>query len=174
MVDQVRNDRRTIFGWAMYDWANSAYITIFGAVIGAFFTGTIMTADTYWGLSGEALFAILVGIGSLVLVLAMPVLGAVADDAGAKRRLLGTFAIVGAWFTLALPFVPDGQVPLFLLVLLITQIGFVAANVFYDGFLPEIASDDTIESGVVEGLCGRIPWRRGLPRHGTCAHPLFQ
>jgi hypothetical protein len=81
-----KNDKRTIFGWAMYDWANSAYITIFGAVVGAFFTGTIMLGDTYWGLSGEALFSILIGLGSIVLLLAMPVLGAVADFTDSKRH----------------------------------------------------------------------------------------
>jgi len=141
----ARNDKRTVFGWAMYDWANSAYITIFGAVIGAFFTGTIMAGDTYWGLSGEALFSILVGIGSILLMLVMPVLGAMADYADAKKRFLRNFAFVGAAFTLVIPFVPDGQVPWFLVVVVITQFGFVAANVFYDGFLPEIASDDTID-----------------------------
>jgi UMF1 family MFS transporter len=141
----VRNDKRTVFGWAMYDWANSAYITIFGAVIGAFFTGTIMVGDDYWGLSGEALFSILVGIGSILLMLVMPVLGAMADYADSKKRFLRNFAFIGAAFTLLIPFVPDGQVPWFLVVVVVTQFGFVAANVFYDGFLPEIASDDTID-----------------------------
>ncbi|MGI9667184.1 MAG: MFS transporter [Acidimicrobiia bacterium] len=144
MTDQ-RNDKRTIFGWAMYDWANSAYITIFGAVIGAFFTGTIMQGDTYWGLSGEALFSILIGIGSLALMLAMPILGAMADYSNSKRRFLRNFALIGAIFVLLVPFVPDGQVPLFLIVVVVSQFGFVAANVFYDGFLPEIATDDTID-----------------------------
>ncbi|MFV1999877.1 MAG: MFS transporter [Acidimicrobiia bacterium] len=141
----VRNDKRTIFGWAMYDWANSAYITIFGAVVGAFFVDTIMENDTYWGLSGEALFSILVGIGSIVLLLVMPVLGAMADYADAKKRFLRNFAFVGAAFTLLVPFVPAGQVPLFLVIVVASQLGFVAANVFYDGFLPEIATDDTID-----------------------------
>lgn len=141
----VRNDKRTIFGWAMYDWANSAYITIFGAVIGAFFTGSIMRGDTYWGLTGEALFSILVGIGSILLLLAMPILGAIADFADAKKRFLRNFAFVGAFFTLIIPFIPDGQVPLFLLIVIISQFGFVAANVFYDGFLTDISSDDTID-----------------------------
>ena len=103
----IRNDKRTIFGWAMYDWANSAYITIFGAVIGAFFTGSIMKGDTYWGLSGEALFSILIGIGSILLLLAMPVLGAVADYADAKKRFLRNFAFVGALFTLVIAFIPE-------------------------------------------------------------------
>jgi UMF1 family MFS transporter len=145
MAAVTRNDKRTIFGWAMYDWANSAYITIFGAVVGAFFTGTIMEGDEYWGMSGDALFSILVGIGSIILLLAMPVLGAVADYADAKKRFLRLWAFVGALFALVIPFVPDGQVPLFLLVVVISQFGFVAANVFYDAYLPEIASDDTID-----------------------------
>ena len=141
----LRNDKRTIFGWAMYDWANSAYITVFGAVIGAFFTGTIMTGDTYWGMSGEALFSILIGVGSIGLLLAMPILGAVADYTDAKRRFLRNFAFVGAAFALLIAFIPDGQVPLFLIIVVVSQFGFVAANVFYDGFLPEIATDDTID-----------------------------
>ncbi len=148
----VRNDKRTIFGWAMYDWANSAYITIFGAVIGAFFTGSIMTGDTYWGLSGEALFSILVGLGSIVLLLAMPILGAIADFADAKKRFLRNFAFLGAFFTLIIPFIPEGWVPLFLLTLIVSQFGFVAANVFYDGFLTDISSDDTIDKVSSKGF----------------------
>jgi len=148
----LRNDKRTIFGWAMYDWANSAYITVFGAVIGAFFTGTIMTGDTYWGMSGEALFSILIGVGSIVLLLAMPILGAVADYTDAKRRFLRNFAFVGAAFALLIAFIPDGQVPLFLIIVVVSQFGFVAANVFYDGFLPEIATDDTIDQVSSKGF----------------------
>jgi MFS transporter, UMF1 family len=141
----ARNDQRTIFGWAMYDWANSAYITVFGAVIGAFFTGSIVNDDRYWGLSGEALFSLLVGLGSILLMLAMPVLGAVADYAGTKRRFLRNFALLGAVATLGAALVPEGQVPLFLFAVLVSQFGFVAANVFYDGFLPDITSDETID-----------------------------
>ena len=148
----VKNDKRTIFGWAMYDWANSAYITIFGAVIGAFFTGTIMAGDTYFGMSGEALFSILIGLGSIVLLLAMPILGAVADYTEAKRRFLRNFAFVGAAFAILIAFVPDGQVMIFLVVVVVSQFGFVAANVFYDGFLPEIASDDTIDQVSSKGF----------------------
>ncbi len=144
-MSAVRNDKRTVFGWAMYDWANSAYITIFGAVVGAFFTGTIMTGDDYLGLSGEALFSILIGIGSIILLIVMPVLGAMADYSDSKKRFLRNFAFVGVFFTIVIPFVPDGQVPLFLLITIVSQFGFVAANVFYDGFLPEIASDETID-----------------------------
>ncbi len=136
----------------MYDWANSAYITIFGAVVGAFFTGTIMTADKYLGLSGEALFSILIGVGSIVLLVAMPVLGAMADYSDSKKRMLRNFAFLGAIFSLGVPFIPDGQVLLFLIIVVISQFGFVAANVFYDGFLPEITTDDTIDKVSSKGF----------------------
>ncbi|MGC2241545.1 MAG: MFS transporter [Acidimicrobiia bacterium] len=145
MTSVIKNDPRTIFGWAMYDWANSAYITTFGAIVAAFFTGVIVPDGGYHGLSGETLWSLVVSIGAFILFLAMPVLGAVADYASAKKRLLTVFAVLGAGTTVFLPLVPDGAVIVFLAVVLVTQIGFVAGNVFYDGYLPLIATDDTVD-----------------------------
>ena len=138
MTTTMKNDRRTILGWAMYDWANSAYITTSGAIVAAFFTGTIVPDEGFWGLSGETLWAAVVSIGALLLFLGMPVLGAVADYTSSKRRFLWFFASLGALFTITVPFAPDGAVPLFLFLFLVSQVGFVAANVFYDGFLPNM------------------------------------
>ena len=141
----AKNDPRTIFGWAMYDWANSAYITTFAAIVAAFFTAVIVPEDGYGGYSGQTLWSAVISIGAFVLFLAMPVLGAIADYSYAKKKFLRFFAWFGALTTVALPLVPAGSVPLFLLVVIFTQIGFVAANVFYDGFLPDISTDDTID-----------------------------
>ena len=140
-----KNDPRTIFGWAMYDWANSAYITTFAAIVAAFFTRVIVPEDGYGGFSGQTLWAAVISIGAIILFLAMPILGAVADYASAKRQFLRFFAWFGAATTLVLPLIPSGSVPLFLFVVILTQIGFVAANVFYDGYLPDISTDDTID-----------------------------
>lgn len=142
----IKNDPRTIFGWAMYDWANSAYITTFGAIVAAFFTGVIVPDGGYNGYSGQTLWSAVISIGALILFLFMPVLGAVADYASAKKRFLKAFAVAGALVTIALPLVPDGAVIAFLVVVLGSQIGFVAANVFYDGFLPDITTDETIDT----------------------------
>jgi UMF1 family MFS transporter len=141
----VKNDPKTIFSWAMYDWANSAYITTAGAIVAAFFTGEIVPEEGWHGLSGETLWALVVSIGAFLLFLGMPVLGAVADFSASKKRFLRRFAIFGALTTALVPFVPVGGVGLFLVLVLLTQIGFVAANVFYDGFLPDIATDETID-----------------------------
>lgn len=141
----VKNDKKTIFGWAMYDWANSAYATTSGAIVAPFFTGSIVPEAGYWGMTGGAIWSFLVAGGAFVLFLIMPVLGAMADFSSAKRAYLRVFAFLGAGFTFAIFFVPSGSVPLFLLVFIVSQVGFVAANVFYDGYLPIIATDDTID-----------------------------
>ncbi len=148
----VKNDPRTIWGWAMYDWANSAYITTFGAIIAAFFTGTIVPDEGWNGYSGQTLWSGVISIGALVLFLIMPMLGAIADYASAKKRFLRVFATLGAATTILAPLVPDGAVLLFLFVVLVTQIGFVASNVFYDGFLPTITTDDTIDKVSSKGF----------------------
>ena len=148
----IKNDPRTIFGWAMYDWANSAYITTFGAIVGAFFTGVIVPDEGWNGFQGVTLWSAVVSIGAIVLFIFMPVLGAVADYASAKKRFLRSFAVVGGLTTIGLAFVPDGAVPFFLAVVLLTQIGFVAANVFYDGFLKDISTDDTIDQVSSKGF----------------------
>ena len=141
----TKNDPRTIFGWAMYDWANSAYITTFAAIVAAFFTSAIVPEEGFGGFSGQTLWSAIISIGAIVLFLAMPVLGAVADYASAKKKFLRFFAWFGALTTIALPLVPAGSVVFFLVMVVMTQIGFVAANVFYDGFLPDISTDETID-----------------------------
>lgn len=142
----VKNDRRTIFGWAMYDWANSAYSTVIaGAILPAYFASEVVGDDGWNGRSGETLWALTLGIGTLLLFLAMPVFGAVADYSAAKLRFLKAFAYGGALFTIALFFATTGNVLYTLGFFLLAQIGFVGANVFYDGFLPDITTADTID-----------------------------
>ena len=145
-VADVKNDRRTIFGWAMYDWANSAYSTVIaGAVLPAFFVSEVVGEQGWNGRSGESLFALTLALGTLLLFLAMPVLGAIADFSAAKRRFLRVFAYGGSLFTASLFLATSGNVLATLGLFLLAQIGFVGANVFYDGFLPDISTPDTID-----------------------------
>ena len=148
----IKNDKKTIFSWALYDWANSAYATTSGAIVAPFFTGEIVPDGGFAGLSGEVIWSLVVSFGAFLLFLAMPILGAAADFAASKRTFLRFFATLGAVFTMLVPFVPAGSVPLFLLIFVISQIGFVAANVFYDGFLPSISTEDTIDQVSSKGF----------------------
>ncbi len=150
METSIKNDERTIFGWAMYDWANSAYATtIAGAVLPAFFADEIVPEAGYkvFGatLSGEAMWGLAAGGGAFLLFLVMPILGAIADFSATKRRFMMGFAIAGALITMTLGMMSPGMVVPTLGLFLLAQISFVAANVFYDGFLPDISTDETID-----------------------------
>ena len=156
MTTGVRNDSRTIFGWAMYDWANSAYITAGSLVFAILFSEVIYPSDglTIGGttIGAEAFFGIIVGVGALLLFLAMPVLGAVADYTDSKKQLLRIFAYTGAFFAVLTALPGEGDLLLAVVLALFAQIGFAAANVMYDGFLPEITSPDTVDQVSAKGF----------------------
>ena len=149
-MSETKNNPKTIFGWCMYDWANSAYITTvvvallpvyFAEVIvgpqGVMIRGTLYSATTLWGFC--------VGLASFLAFISSPILGAIADFSAAKKRFLLSFAYTGALFTLLLYFCRSGDVFKTLLFFLISQIGFVGANVFYDAFLPQITTEDKMD-----------------------------
>ena len=147
----MRNDPKNIFGWCMYDWANSAYITTvavgvlptyFASVVvgpeGLRIGGSVYSATTLW--------AFVIGFASFITFLIAPVLGAISDFSASKKRFLLTFAYAGALFTLLLYFCGSGDVYLTLVLFLLAQVGYIGANVFYDAFISEIATDDTMDA----------------------------
>jgi UMF1 family MFS transporter len=145
-----KNNPRTIFGWCMYDWANSAFATtVLAALLPAYFAGEVvgpqgvMIGGTLY--SATALWGFVVGLAALLIFLVAPVLGAVADYSAAKKKFLLVFAYGGALFTILLYFCQAGDVFKTLFIFLVAQIGFIAANVFYDAFLPQIATEDKMD-----------------------------
>ncbi len=159
----IKNDKRALFGWAMYDWANSAYSTVIaGAVLPAFFVSGVVGEDGWQGRSGDSLWALGLALGTLLLFIAMPVLGAVADYSASKKRFLRTFAYGGSLFISVLIFAGSGDVLFTLGFFLLAQLGFVGANVFYDGFLPDLTTPDTIDKvssrGFALGYVGGGLW----------------
>ena len=152
----MKNDKKTIFGWCMYDWANSAYITtVIAAILPNYFAKAIvgeagvdilgmnMTATTLWGY--------MLGTAAFCVFLFAPVLGAIADFSSAKKRFLIGFAYMGSLFATLLYFSKSGDVGLTVVLFLGSQICFVGGNVFYDAFLPQIASEDKMDSVSARG-----------------------
>ncbi len=136
--------RRSIRAWAMYDWANSAFAT---AVMAGFFpihfkqywaAGMAASESTFWlGLANGA-------AGLMVAVMA-PVLGAVADRCGAKKRLLLAFAGLGVVMTGGLFFAREGAWVAAMLLYALAAIGFSAGNVFYDALLTDVAAPGELD-----------------------------
>ncbi len=146
----AKNDSKTIFGWCMYDWANSAYATtIMVGLLPAYFAevvvgreGFVLGKTTY---AADTLWAFTVGLATFIAFITAPVLGAIADFSAARKRFLLSFAYVGCLFSLLLYFSESGDVAQTLLFFTVAQVGFTGANVFYDSFLPRIASDDQMD-----------------------------
>ncbi|MBX2835805.1 MAG: MFS transporter [Gammaproteobacteria bacterium] len=129
---------RPQFSWAFYDWANSAFST---TVMAGFFP---LFFKQYWSSDlpvTSSTFYLGLGnsIASLIIMIAAPLLGAIADSGGLHKRLLVCFAFFGILATSSFFFIEQGLWPVALVVYVMAIIGFSGANVFYDAMLPIIA-----------------------------------
>ena len=136
--------------WLAYDWANSAWaMTVAVAVLPVYFAGTVvpkggvellglrLDATVLWGYVNSA--------ATLAVFLTAPVLGAVADRLGVRRALLTAFGLAGGLLTMLLAACGPGDVAGTLWLYALSQFAFVSANVFYDSFLPHLASEEELD-----------------------------
>jgi MFS transporter, UMF1 family len=144
------NDRRQIFGWAMYDWANSAFATTILTAVFPMYFGSVVVPEGGMSIFGVNISAIsLLGFASsfyaLMLFITAPVFGAIADFSASRKKFLMFFCYLGSIFSVLLYFCDAGEVWLTLLFFVLAQVGFVGGNIFYDSFLPRIASEDKLD-----------------------------
>lgn len=151
------NDKREIFGWAMYDWANSAFSTTVGTVfLGPYLASLAAEAakdypDGMARLAGIPIapdsflpYAVSFSVGMQVLFL--PILGAIADYSHLRKQMMQLFATIGAIATILFFFVTGDLWWLGGLLYVIANLSFGAAMVFYNAYLPDIASEDKRDS----------------------------
>ncbi len=136
--------KKIINSWSMYDWANSAFATtIMAAVLPIYYSAisepslTPNQATAYWGYTNS--------IALLLVALLSPILGAVADFRGAKKRYLTYFALIGITATALMYFLTSGDWLFASVLFIVGNIGFAGANVFYDSLLPHIAQKGDID-----------------------------
>lgn len=145
------NDRREIFGWAMYDWANSAFSTTVGTVFLGPYVASLAAAAA--GTDGIARFlgipiapdsflpyCISLSVGLQVIFL--PILGAIADYSHLRKAMMRLFATIGAVATITMFLVTGSLWWLGGVLFMIANLAFGAAIVFYNAYLPDIASVD--------------------------------
>lgn len=128
----------------MYDWANSAFAaTVMAAVLPSFYSSVAgadlgkTTASSYWGYTNT--------IAMLIVACSAPVLGAIADYKGGKKRFLLWFAGTGIIATALMVFINKGDWLFASILLIIGRTGFACANIFYNSLLPHIADHDRMD-----------------------------
>lgn len=136
------------WSWALYDWANSAFVlTVITVFYGPYF-------QSYWhpGPKDHALLwlGISVTISSLLVAACAPFLGALADSGPIKKRFLAAFAFTGALATVVLAFIPEGAWQAAVAVRIVASFGFFGSLIFYDSLINEVTTAD--DRHVVSGL----------------------
>jgi len=145
-----QDHKKVVRSWKMYDWANSAFATtIMAAVLPEFYSsvaGSTLdkpTATSYWGYSNT--------IAMLLIAISAPILGAIGDHSGAKKRFLGGFAFFGILATALLIGIGNGMWFYASLLYIFGRVGFGGGNIFYDSLLPHVASSEEIDRVSAEG-----------------------
>jgi UMF1 family MFS transporter len=136
----VKEDRKAIFGWALYDWANSAFATTVMASFFPIFFKEYWTAGTDPVVSTAKLGLANSAAGILVALMA-PALGAIADRGAAKKNFLLFFAALGIAATASLYWVPRGSWQAAAACYVLAMMGFAGSIVFYDSLLTTVAAD---------------------------------
>ncbi len=136
--------RRPVLAWAMYDWANSAFALSVIATLYPLFLGNYWSAGDS-GADVTARLGFVNGSASIVVALLAPLLGAIADRGGARKKFLMFFALLGIVMSGGLYFVSKGDWPIALGLYAMASIGFYSGNVFYDALLLNVAKKDEYE-----------------------------
>ena len=157
-ISEEKQRKRQIRAWYMYDFGNSAYAAvILLAVFSKYFVG-VVAKDAR--LPGTTLWNYAVVIAAVVVAVISPVLGTIADFSKAKKKLLFVFTAISIVFTALLFFVQAGDVFLAMLFFILAEMGYRAAQVFYDALLVDVSTPETIGkisgNGWAMGMLGGI------------------
>ncbi|MDQ3132456.1 MAG: MFS transporter [Acidobacteriota bacterium] len=147
-----KNDRKEIFGWLVYDWANSAfYTTIVAVLIGPYLINLAQTAVGengvildlfFFKVTPKGLPAFCIALSVVSQVLFLPILGAVADYTNLKKRLMAFFCYLGVIVSAMLFFVSGDSYIWGSVLLIVSNMSFAAGNVFYNAFLIDLTTED--------------------------------
>jgi UMF1 family MFS transporter len=144
LLQSLGLNRPELRAWAMYDWANSAFVTtIMAAVLPIYYQQVAALGipenerTAYWGYTQT--------VALIIIAIISPLLGAAADYLGAKKKFLAGFVSLGVFGAVLLYFAGEGDWFFASCVFIVGNIGFTGSEVFYESLLPHIASEKEID-----------------------------
>ena len=147
---EIQGYRRRVNAWCMYDWANSAFATtVMAALLPPYFSNVAAAqlpkaqASSIWGYATS--------LSMVLIAFSGPVLGAIADYTGSKKRFMFGFQVVAVLFTALLFLIGQGDWVPAIVFFILASVGNAGANVFYDSLLPHVAHPDEIDQVSTRG-----------------------
>jgi UMF1 family MFS transporter len=155
-----KNNPKVLNAWAMYDWSNSVYnLVITTAIFPVYYlsvTDIAFGGDTvpFFGFEfkNEALYGYAISFSFLLVALISPLLSGIADFGGRKKAFMRFFTILGALSCLGLFFFTGENIELGIGLAVLASVGYAGALVFYNAFLPEIATLDKMDGLSAKGF----------------------
>lgn len=167
---KAKNDKKTIWAWCMFDWANQSYnMVITSTIFPAYYVG--ITANTVYGKNMVSFFGhkfvntvlqnYILSASYLLIVISLPILTSIADYRGAKKLYLQLFTWVGGLACAGLFFLKEGgPIEFGMICFGVATIGYCGGFVFYNSYLPQIATldkqNDVSAKGFIYGFAGSI------------------
>ena len=141
-------NNRIINAWCMYDWANSVYSLVITTAIFPIYYNAVTTSSSgsdivsFFGIEivNSVLYSYSLSFSFLILTFFQPILSGIADFSGNKKLFLRLFMYLGSFSCMALYFFDGDNVEFGIICSVVASIGFTGSLVFYNAFLPEIAS----------------------------------
>ncbi len=150
------NDKKTIFGWAIFDWANSAYaLVVSTAVFPPFFSSLAPEKMDVFGqqIDNTSVYSFSVAFAYLLVALFTPFLSGIADYGGRRASFLKFFTLLGSLSCISLFFFNSPQMAwLGIIAFVLGTVGFGGGIVFYNSYLPEIVSEDRMDAVSAKGF----------------------
>ena len=136
--------RPELRAWALYDWANSVFMT-HGLLIFPIFFAEVACADVFSPTEATARYGLATTISMVLVAVLSPILGAIADFRAVKKKMLAVFMVMGVAGMAAMYFIQQGQWLYALIVFMVANTGVTSSLVFYESLLPHIASEDEVD-----------------------------
>jgi len=149
--------KREVLGWCLYDVADSAFTTVIVTALYSLYFKQVVVGDDR---QGDFLWGLAASVSEITVALLAPVLGAIADFSGSRKKFLGACAATVLFFTLSLALVGPGMVAWAFLLYVIANVGFTGGGIFIDSFLPGISTE--ANAGRISGLKWGMGYVGGL------------
>ena len=148
-----KNDRKEIFGWLTYDWANSVFFTtVLGVLIGEYITtlaqkavgenGVVIHLGGFDLVTAKSLFSYSVGLSVFIQIFFLPIMGAIADYTHLKKTFMAFFCYLGVVSCCLLFFISGQTYLLGCVFFIVANLSAGASVVFYNSFLSDITTED--------------------------------